>query len=154
MNWSRRISLPWLVFGAVVICAWCSVISLAGGWIMGQDIARREAQIERATALSDQPSLPPLGVVITRVDRTGPAALAGLQRGDLITAIDNTPIESARDLRERLDLLKPGDSVRLSLLRQRSELLIEVKLSAFPDNATRSYLGVYFTARGDEPGDL
>jgi membrane-associated protease RseP (regulator of RpoE activity) len=154
MNWNRRITLPWLLFGSVVICAWCTLLSGVGGWIMGYDLATREATIEQATALADLPPLPPLGVVVTRLEREGPAERAGLLRGDIITSLNNTLVESPRDLRELLSAFEPGDTVQLGLVRQRSEQVIAVQLATFPDDSLRPYLGIYFTARPDEPADI
>jgi hypothetical protein len=43
--------------------------------------------------------------------------------------------------------------VRLTVLREHEEDL-PVRLGRFPGDDTRPYLGIYYTARGDEPADL
>jgi S1-C subfamily serine protease len=117
---------------------------------MGQDLARRE---EQATASAIRPARVPLGVLVIRLDRTGPAESAGIQSQDTITAINGAHVESARDLRDQLLRYRPGDVVRLTVLREREEDL-PVRLDRFPGDDTRPYLGIYYTARGDEPADL
>src|SRR5437667_7988939 len=117
MKIDRRAPLPWLVSGAVILCAWCSLLSGLGGWIMGQDLTRREEQARFATAIIDRQNRPPLGVLVVRLDRAGPAAHAGVQPDDMIVAINGAHVESARDLRDRLLSYRVGDTVRLTLLR-------------------------------------
>lgn len=153
MRLSRRAALPWVVGGALILCLWCSFLSGLGGWIMGQDLARRDEQARFATAETLRQDRVPLGVLITRLDRDGPAAAAGLQAGDTVVAINDIQVESARDLRDQVLGYRPGDLVRLSVLRDREEQ-VNVRLLPFPDDAQRPYLGIYYTARGDEPADL
>jgi PDZ domain-containing secreted protein len=156
MKLGRRASLPWLISGAVILCVWCSFLSGLGGWIMGQDLARREEQAEfakSATASALKQDRPPLGVLVVRLDRTGPAARAGVQPDDTIVAINGARVESARDLRDLLVTYRVNDVVHLTLLRDH-EQDVSVRLERFPDGSNRPYLGIYYTARGDEPGDL
>lgn len=155
MRLERRGLLPWLVLGAAVLCLWCSLLSAAGGWLAGSDIAGREARAGyAATAAVAQQELPELGVLVTRLDRTGPAAAAGVVRGDMIVAINGAHVQDARDLREQLAVHQVGDVVRLTLLRDQGEEDVAIRLAAFPNDARRPYLGVYYTARGEEPADL
>jgi PDZ domain-containing secreted protein len=153
MRLGRRAALPWVVGGALILCLWCSFLSGLGGWIMGQDLARREEQARFATASTLRQDRPPLGVLITRLDRDGPAATAGLRAGDTVVAINDMQVESARDLRDRVLGFHPGDIVRLTVLRDREED-VNVRLQPFPNDNGRPYLGIYYTARGDEPADL
>jgi membrane-associated protease RseP (regulator of RpoE activity) len=154
MKVERRAPLMWFIIGAVIVCVWCSGLSGVGGWIMGQDLARREARAEFATSVASNEGLPLEGVLVTRLDRTGPAARAGIQRGDLIIAINGTRVQDARDLRDQLHSYRSGDVVQLLLLRAASQQDVSVRLDPFPDDNRQSYLGIYFTARGDEPADL
>jgi S1-C subfamily serine protease len=54
------------------------------------------------------------GVTVAGVRDDGPAADAGLQRGDTITAIDGTTIGSLDDLQQALDGHAPGDHVTVT----------------------------------------
>jgi S1-C subfamily serine protease len=72
----------------------------------------------------------------------------------MITALNGAHLEDARDLRTQLNDFHPGDSVRLTVLRDRGEEDISVRLGDFPGDTGRPYLGIYYTARGDEPADL
>jgi PDZ domain-containing secreted protein len=154
MRLERRVPLPWLIAGALVSCVWCSFLSGLGGWIMGRDLAAREQRAIFETEIAARADLPQLGVLVTRRDTNGPAARVGIQRGDTITAINGAHLEGARDLRDHLRDFHPNDTVRLTVLRERGEEDLSVRLAAFPGDSQRPYLGIYYTARGDEPADL
>jgi membrane-associated protease RseP (regulator of RpoE activity) len=59
------------------------------------------------------------GVLVQSVKEGGPAAKAGLKVGDIVTAIDGKPVDSAWNLGDLLDDKKAGDSVRLDVIRNR-----------------------------------
>lgn len=57
------------------------------------------------------------GVVVTNIGDDSPARNAGLRRRDVITAVDETQVESAGDFRKLLDKRPDGEVVRLKLVR-------------------------------------
>src|SRR5690606_6171632 len=57
------------------------------------------------------------GVVVLDLVEDGPAAAAGIAAGDVITAIDGEPVETAEDLLALLRARSPGDQVEVELLR-------------------------------------
>lgn len=57
------------------------------------------------------------GAVITEVAPGTPAEKAGLQRGDVITAVNGTKLNGQTPLGSVLDPLKPGDTVTLTVNR-------------------------------------
>ena len=62
----------------------------------------------------------------------GPAELAGLQPGDVITMVDDRPITSPGDLIVVLGTYTPGDTVRVTYLRNGEEQApIQVELGSF-----------------------
>ncbi len=151
---SRRWWIAGLAVATSLLCMWCGVFAGIGGWIAGRDIGRREARLELSATAAVQPVLPELGVLVTRVDRSGPAARAGVARGDVIVAIEGVYVQDARDLRNELLRYRAGDTIRLTILRDRGEQALNVTLGAFPGNPRLPYLGIYYTARGEEPADL
>ncbi|MGB0133997.1 S41 family peptidase [Dokdonella sp.] len=66
--------------------------------------------------------------VIAPIDDT-PAARAGIKSGDSILRIDNVPIQ-AENLNDAVDMLRgpPGTDVTLSILREGSNLPLDIKL--------------------------
>lgn len=56
----------------------------------------------------------PPGAVVRQVLPDAPAAQLGLRGGDLITAVDGRPINSAADLSNIVDQHRPGDTVTLT----------------------------------------
>jgi len=69
-----------------------------------------------------------LGVGVIAVTAGGPAALAGIQPGDIITAIDRTPIQSVTELNVFLAQKKPGEQVTVTITRDDSSLDVPVTL--------------------------
>ncbi|MCG8349048.1 MAG: trypsin-like peptidase domain-containing protein [Chloroflexales bacterium] len=61
-----------------------------------------------------------------------PAAEAGLQDGDIITAIDGIALTADNSLRQVLFQYKPGDTVSLTVLRNGRELQLPVTLTNRP----------------------
>jgi S1-C subfamily serine protease len=57
------------------------------------------------------------GVLITDVQRGSPAAAGGLREQDIITRINDTPVAMGGDVRRVLRSMKPGNSVRLTVVR-------------------------------------
>jgi serine protease Do len=72
------------------------------------------------------------GAIIASVQPDGPAAKAGLRRGDVVTAVDGQPVQSMRRLRLRIAQTAPGTTVRLTVLRAGSEMEVPVKLGTLP----------------------
>lgn len=54
---------------------------------------------------------------VVEVTENSPASQAGLQKGDLLTAIDNTPVTGAADLRNRVALTAPKSQIYLEYYR-------------------------------------
>ena len=53
------------------------------------------------------------GIIVTEVGRNTPAARAGLELGDIITRVDETPIVTGGDLRRVLRERAPGQTVTI-----------------------------------------
>jgi membrane-associated protease RseP (regulator of RpoE activity) len=68
------------------------------------------------------------GVVVQSVKDGGPAAKAGLRVGDIVTAIDGKPVESAWTLGDLLDDKKTGQTVRLDIVRNKARQTIVATL--------------------------
>lgn len=69
-----------------------------------------------------------IGAVVVGVDPAGPAASAGLQRGDVIVRIGKVPVASAKDLTNAVASFKSGETVVLQVERGRRMAFITVEL--------------------------
>ena len=69
------------------------------------------------------------GVIVSGVVRNGPAHQAGLQPGDILTAINGEAIINARSLMLQIARTKPGETIRLELLRNERRLSLIAELS-------------------------
>lgn len=68
------------------------------------------------------------GVYVAEVAYGGAASLAGIQRGDIIMAIDTTVVKSPSDIQEKINSFRPGDNVTLSVYRYGDLKKLEVTL--------------------------
>ncbi|MDQ6672605.1 MAG: trypsin-like peptidase domain-containing protein [Chloroflexota bacterium] len=72
------------------------------------------------------------GIVIGQVVPGSPAADAGLRPEDIVTAIDNQPLQGESALAEIANRHKPGDTLTLSVLRKQQQLSVTVTLGELP----------------------
>ncbi len=74
-----------------------------------------------------------VGVYVGQVVTNTPAALAGIQKGDVIVAIDGQTIKTMEELNEVKNKKKIGDTVTLKISRKGQEIELNVTLGS--DNA-------------------
>jgi serine protease Do len=79
------------------------------------------------------------GVRVQDVDPASPAAKAGLQADDLITAINGQPIHSDEDLGKILQPLSAGTKVTFQIQRQNQTQNVEATLDRRPPPEQRRY---------------
>jgi len=68
------------------------------------------------------------GALVTQILKGSPAERAGLQVGDVIAAVDGRPVTGAAALRTRVGLVRAGETVALSVIRQGRELTVVARL--------------------------
>jgi putative serine protease PepD len=68
------------------------------------------------------------GVVVVQVDDGGPAAAAGMTKGDRIVSLDGTPITNTDELATVLAETKPGRTVPVEVERSSKKLTLHVSL--------------------------
>jgi len=68
------------------------------------------------------------GAAIGQVAPGSAAAKAGLRAKDIVTKVDGTPVKEESDLPRLIDQKKPGDRVKLTILRDNAEQSIDVTL--------------------------
>jgi S1-C subfamily serine protease len=68
------------------------------------------------------------GALVVQVYEDTPAAQAGLQVDDIITAVSGDPLDEERTLADRLVAYEEGDTVTLAVLRGGEEIQIDVTL--------------------------
>jgi serine protease Do len=96
------------------------------GWI-GVQVQPVTADIAEALGLKAAG-----GALVDEPQPGGPAAQAGIQSGDVITAVDGTAVKDSRDFGKRIGAMAPGTSVKVSVLRNGQELTIPLTLRELP----------------------
>ena len=72
------------------------------------------------------------GALVVSVAEGSGAEEAGLERGDIITAIDDEAVNSMTDLAAQISSRSPGDEVTLSVVRSDESLTLDVTLGSAP----------------------
>jgi Do/DeqQ family serine protease len=69
------------------------------------------------------------GAIVNSVSPGSPAERAGVERGDVIVALEGTPVADSNALRNQVARMQPGSTVRLTVLRDGSERELTAKLA-------------------------
>ncbi|MEW5737570.1 MAG: DegQ family serine endoprotease [Myxococcota bacterium] len=107
------------------------------GWL-GVAIQEVTPQLKEAFALTEG-----TGILVSDVTADGPAAKAGLKRGDVILSLDGQKVESTARFRNAIAMAGPDKEVTLEVLRDGARRTVKVKLGAKPVGGQQ--------ARGDAP---
>ena len=86
------------------------------------------------------------GAKITQVSKESAAEKAGLQKGDIITHIDNKSVKDASDVADIVHDHKPGDKVTITVLRDGKEQKVTAELG--------KWKGVRVQAFRNAPGEF
>ncbi|WP_075216609.1 DegQ family serine endoprotease [Mongoliimonas terrestris] len=105
-------------------------------WI-GADLQPVTADIAETLGL-ERPS----GVLVTSVFDDSPAATAGLEVGDLVTAVDGVEVSDPRVFNYRLATKGIGNEAELTVYRDGRERTVRVPLAPPPESAPRDELVV------------
>lgn len=77
------------------------------------------------------------GAVIAQVEPGSPADDAGLQAGDVVTAVNGRKVQNAAQMRNAVGLLRAGSEISLDVLRDGKNRRIKATISA-PDQVARA----------------
>ena len=72
------------------------------------------------------------GAIVDDPQPGSPAAKAGVQAGDVITALDGNAVKDSRDVAVKVGMLAPGSAVKLDLLRNGQAKTVTVTLGEKP----------------------
>ena len=99
------------------------------GWL---GLQMSDISLDQATNLG---ILPAKGVVVSSVLPGQPAARRGVQKQDIILSVNETQVDSARDVARMIGGLEAGRVVKLTILRKGKTMQISVPLGSRPESA-------------------
>jgi serine protease Do len=73
------------------------------------------------------------GAMVDEPQSGSPAAKAGIQSGDVITAVNGAPVKDARELARAIGTMAPDTSVKLDIVRNSEPRTITVTLAQMPN---------------------
>lgn len=86
------------------------------------------------------------GSLVIEPQSDAPADTAGIEAGDVITAVNGNPVEDSRDLAKKIAKIDPGESVEITIWRDGKSEAKTVELGTFPKELASA------PASRDEPG--
>jgi len=104
--------------------------SVQRGWL-GVQIQPVTAEIAESIGLDEAK-----GAIVASAQEDSPALKAGIEDGDVITAVDGQDVSGPRDLARVIGLANPGTTVKVDLWRDGKEQTIDVKLGLLPGDDT------------------
>ncbi|KAB2697980.1 Do family serine endopeptidase [Ochrobactrum sp. Kaboul] len=102
--------------------------SVERGWI-GVQIQPVTKDIAASLGLAEEK-----GAIVASPQKDGPAAKAGIQSGDVITAVNGEPVQDPRDLARKVAGINPGEKAALSVWRKNKAEEISITIEAMPQD--------------------
>jgi serine protease Do len=72
------------------------------------------------------------GAMVDEPQKDSPAAKAGIESGDVITAVNGAPVKDARDLARTIGMMAPDSAIKLDIVRGGQPKTIALTLSQMP----------------------
>jgi serine protease Do len=101
--------------------------SVSRGWI-GVQIQPVTADIADSLGLKKAE-----GALVAEPQANGPAAKAGIESGDVITAVNGETVKDARELARTIGGLAPGNAVKLNVLHKGQDKVVNLTLGQLPN---------------------
>ncbi|MEM4177651.1 MAG: site-2 protease family protein [Nitrososphaeria archaeon] len=105
------------------------------------------AVVSLALLLLIASSLQPIvdGVLITQMDKEGPAYKAGIMPGDIIISINGQTANTLESFVKAIEpYYRPGENLTLTIVRNQEQILnFTFTLGVNPENKSKGYMGIY-----------
>ncbi len=80
------------------------------------------------------------GVLVVEVVKDSPAEKAGVKAGDVIFRIDGNDVEQIDEIQDAINVKKPGEMVKLTLLRNKKTENFSVEVAQAPDDFDEPFM--------------
>ena len=97
--------------------------------MLGVGVQSISPELAKALSLKDS-----RGVLVNSVQPSSPAQKAGIRAGDVITALNGTPVDDPNALRNRIASTPPGSEVTLTILRNGQEQQVRARLTSLSES--------------------
>jgi S1-C subfamily serine protease len=136
------------IVGLVVALALALGIGVAAGGGIVYALTRDREPTQTISGVTIEPGP---GIVIAAVVSDGPAAEAGVVRGDILLEVDGKAVDDLFELLRTIEEKEPGDEVQLTILHGDDERTLPVTLGEQED---RPFLGILPCGARVGPGPM
>jgi serine protease Do len=91
------------------------------------------------------------GALVDEAQPDTPAAKAGIQPGDVITAVNGTSVKDSRSLAREISNMAPGSSAKIDIVREGKQKTFDVTLARMPNNPKQANAGEQENSSGAAP---
>jgi len=138
----------WIIVGIVAALLLGGIMGSCSGGLIGYGLGQRFSTRSLPTVFPEI-QVPPARseaapILVTQVIAGSPADKAGIQVGDLISAVDGIELTKNNTIDTLLQKYQPGDLVKATVHRGSSQMDIAIQLEANPELADRVWLGIYY----------
>src|SRR5579859_2546492 len=78
------------------------------------------------------------GALVSEPQKDSPAAKAGIQSGDVITSLNDTPVHDPRELARKIGTMSPGTTVKLEVIHSGQSKPVTLTLGTLPNEKQAS----------------
>jgi serine protease Do len=78
------------------------------------------------------------GALVSEPQKDSPAAKAGIQSGDVITSLNDTPVRDPRELARKIGTMSPGATVKLDVIHSGQSKTVTMTLGTLPNEKQAS----------------
>src|SRR5947199_5578774 len=78
------------------------------------------------------------GALVSEPQKDSPAAKAGIQSGDVITAVNDAPVHDPRELARKIGTMPPGTTVKLGVVHSGESKTMSLTLGTLPNDKQAS----------------
>ncbi|MCG2711463.1 MAG: trypsin-like peptidase domain-containing protein [Candidatus Omnitrophica bacterium] len=119
-----KLMLEDLLWGEKVLYAWVGIVIQDINYVLCEQFDLKKAQ----------------GVLILKVLENSPAKAAGLRAQDIILKFNSEKVENSIDFMKKISRSKPGDIIKLKIIRNSLQRTIRLKLSKMPKELDKAQI--------------
>ena len=106
--------------------------SISKAWLGVSGVSITELSVDEKNAFFSSSQFPSQGIIVSRVEPSSPAAVAGLKPNDILISFNNQDITSTQEFSQILNAAPIGQTMEMVTYRDGKTVKVDVKLAQRP----------------------